>query len=318
MIEEVFFEYFDNLYLRQEGDSAIVASSCGNLALTTDSYVINPLFFPGGDLGKLSVCGTVNDLAVSGATPRYLTAGFILEEGLELDILVSIVKSMKKEAVCAGIKIVAGDTKVVGKGQADKIYINTTGLGFFKENLNVKESNQIENGDVIIISGTPGDHEAAVINAREGIFEQTELISDCASLNGMIQRVLARSEKIKFMRDITRGGLAAILNEISVMANMGLDIDESAIPVSAAVKGFCEMLGYDMYHFASEGKCIFISDRSDADDVLSTLKEKESGKNASIIGTIRKDHPGEVVLKTSIGGRRLMSAPLGTQVPRIC
>lgn len=319
LIKELFLAHFDNKYLEQESDSAVVESETGLIACTTDSYVIHPLFFPGGDLGKLSVCGTVNDLAVSGADPRYLTAAFILEEGLDIAILERIVKSMKEEADRACVKIVAGDTKVVGKGQADQIFINTTGLGFFeKKNRYLADNLPVEKGDLVLISGTAGDHEAAIINAREEIFESSMLVSDCASLNGMISTVLENSKAVKFMRDITRGGTAGIINEIAALLKIGIDLDEAAIPLSEQVSGFCEMLGYDPLHFASEGKCIMIINQTEAEIILSVLKRHSKGKNAAIIGKVTDNHPGEVIMNTITGGRRMLSPPVANQVPRIC
>lgn len=319
LIKELFLAHFDNMYLEQGSDSAVVKSEAGLIACTTDSYVIHPLFFPGGDLGKLSVCGTVNDLAVSGADPRYLTAAFILEEGLDIAILEKIVISMKEEADRACVKIIAGDTKVVGKGQADQIFISTTGLGFFHEKSRYLADNSIvKEGDLVLISGTAGDHEAAIINAREGIFESSMLVSDCASLNGMISSVLENSEDVKFIRDITRGGTAGIINEISALFKVGIDVDEAAIPISPQVKGFCEMLGYDPLHFASEGKCIMIIDRAEAENILSVLQKHSKGKNAAVIGKVTNNHPGEVIINTIAGGRRMLSPPAANQVPRIC
>lgn len=319
LIEEVFFRHFNNPYLFQEGDSAVISSVPGRIAITTDSYVIKPLFFPGGDIGKLAVAGTVNDLAVAGAIPRYLTAGFILEEGLDRETLIKVVKSMRAEGDRAGIIVIAGDTKVVEKGQADQLYINTAGVGFYPEKgFSSNLPGTIMDGDVIIINGTPGDHEASIINAREGIFEETQLYSDCASLNGLIEILLHNYRGIKFMRDITRGGLAGILNEIARIKDTGIEINEPNIPVSAAVKSFCEMLGYDMMHLASEGKFVMITEASPAEKIMSEMKKHEHGKDAAIIGKITSEHPGEVVLNTAIGGRRLLNSPLGSLVPRIC
>jgi hydrogenase expression/formation protein HypE len=319
LVKELFLAHFDNRYLEQESDSVLVKTKTDLIACTTDSYVIHPLFFSGGDLGKLSVCGTVNDLAVSGADPRYLTAAFILEEGLDISVLERIVKSMKEEADRASVKIIAGDTKVVGKGQADQIFINTTGLGFFdKNNRYLADNIHVEKGDLVLISGTAGDHEAAIINAREKLFESSLLVSDCASLNGMISSVLENSKGVKFMRDITRGGTAGIVNEIAALLKTGIELDEAAIPISEQVSGFCEMLGYDPLHFASEGKCIMIISRAEAENALSVLKKHSMGKNAAIIGKVTDHHPGEVILNTFTGGRRILLPPVANQVPRIC
>lgn len=319
LIHDLFMKYFDNKWLNAEGDSAIVDSTHQNIALTTDSYVINPLFFPGGDLGKLSVCGTVNDLAVTGARPSYLTAGFIIEEGLPFTSLEQIVKSMKAEADKAGINIVAGDTKVVEKGQADQLFINTSGMGFVDElHKNLANGKLITGGDLIWVNGTLGDHEAAIMNAREAYFENSRLESDCASLNGLIRELLDRCNTIRFLRDITRGGLAGILHEIAGMASLGIAINENKIPVSESVQAFCESLGYEPLHMACEGKCIVIADESEAERISSIMKNHEFGKNAGQIGKVTEEHPGEVVLETMIGGRRLLEPPRTAKVPRIC
>jgi len=319
LIRDVFIKGFDNLHLRLEEDSAIVKASSDLIACTTDTYVVHPVIFPGGDLGKLAVCGTINDLAVSGATPQYLTAGFILEEGLPLDILEELVESMKTEADRACVKIIAGDTKVVGKGQVDQLFINTSGIGYFKDHGRMNNGpRRIDVGDVLIINGFTGEHEAAIINAREKLFDSSLLVSDCAALNDMIEKVLVSSSGVKFMRDITRGGLSGILNEISRLANVGMNIEEHSIPVSDPVKGFCEMLGYDPFYFACEGRCLMVCSKPEANDVLSVLRRHELGRNAAMIGEITKEHPGEVILNTLIGGRRIMEPPVTSQTPRIC
>ncbi|MCF8307893.1 MAG: hydrogenase expression/formation protein HypE [Bacteroidales bacterium] len=319
LIQELFMKYFDNQWLKAEGDSAIVDSTHQKIAFTTDSYVINPLFFPGGDLGKLAVCGTVNDLAVTGARPSYLTAGFIIEEGLSLETLENIVKSMKAEADKAGVHIVAGDTKVVEKGQADRLFINTSGMGFVDElHKNLANGKLITEGDRVWVNGTLGDHEAAIMNAREAYFENSRLESDCASLNGLIRELLDRCNTIRFIRDITRGGLAGILHEVAGMSSLGFEINEDKIPISEGVQAFCESLGYEPLHMACEGKCIVIADESEAERVASIMKNHEFGKNAAQIGQITKEHPGDVVLDTMIGGRRLLEPPRAAKVPRIC
>jgi hydrogenase expression/formation protein HypE len=318
LVRDVFLRYFDNEWIRQETDSAVFDVSGKTLALTTDSYVISPLFFPGGDIGKLAICGTVNDLAVAGARPAYITAGFIIEEGLSLKILKKIVKSMRKEADRAGVSIVAGDTKVVGKGQADRMYINTSGIGVIDDShKNIVNGNLINEGDVLIVNGTMGDHEAAVINAREGFFRSSRLESDCTSLNGMIRELMAYCT-IHFMRDITRGGLAGILSETAELSNLGIELTESNIPFDESVTAFCEALGYDPLHFANEGKCIVIVPEDEAGEVLSIMHNHESGRNAAIIGKLTGDHPGGVIMETMVGGRRIIYPHRAVKVPRIC
>jgi len=319
LIQEVFMKHFDNQWLKAEGDSAIVESTHQKIAITTDSYVIHPLFFSGGDLGKLAVCGTVNDLAVTGARPSYLTAGFIIEEGLPLETLESIVRSMKAEADKVGVHIVAGDTKVVEKGQADQLFINTSGVGFVDDlHRNLANGKLIKKGDVVFVNGTVGDHEAAIINAREEYFLASRLQSDCASLNGLIRDLLDRCNSVRFIRDITRGGLAGILHEIAGMTSLGFEIEENKIPIDEGVQAFCEALGYEPLHMACEGKCVVIADESEAKQVDRVMKNHELGNKASRIGRVTKEHPEQVVLETLVGGRRLLEPPRAAKVPRIC
>jgi hydrogenase expression/formation protein HypE len=319
LIKDVFLRYFDNEWIRQETDSAVIDVSGKTLAFTTDSYVISPLFFPGGDIGKLSVCGTVNDLAVTGADPAWLTAGFILEEGLPLKTLEAVVKSMKTEADKAGVSIVAGDTKVVGKGQADGMYIITSGIGFIdNRHKNIANGSLIKPSDVLIVNGTMGDHEAAIINTREGFFGTSRLKSDCNSLNGMIAEIMVYCRTVHFMRDITRGGLAGILSETAGLSKLGIVINEIDVPFNESVTAFCEALGYDPLHFANEGKCIIIVTDDEAGDVLSIMHNHVSGRNAAKIGKVTGDHPGKVVMETIVGGRRIVEPPRAAKVPRIC
>ena len=319
LIRDIFMNIFDNKWLNAAGDSAITKSQQENTAITTDSYVINPMFFPGGDLGKLAICGTVNDLAVTGARPAYLTAGFILEEGLPVDDLRKVAESMKEEADKAGVSIVTGDTKVVEKGQADRIYINTSGVGFVDNKYkNLSEGKSIKEGDVILVNGYLGDHEASIINAREGFFETSQLTSDCASLNGMINNILDQCNSVHFMRDITRGGLAGILSEMVDITKTGVEIREETLPISEAVNAFCEMLGFEPLHLACEGKCIVVVSPEEADKALEVMQAHEHGKKAARIGEITAEHPGKIVMETSVGGRRIIEAPLADKVPRIC
>lgn len=319
LIRDVFIKHFDNEWLNAEGDSAIIDIKYQSAAFTTDSYVIDPLFFPGGDIGKLAVCGTVNDLAVAGARPAYLTAGFIIEEGLPITTLEAVVKSMKSEAEKAGIYIVSGDTKVVEKGKCDRLFINTSGIGFVDDvHRNMSAGKHVGAGDVIFVNGTVGDHEAAIINAREEFFLSSTLLSDCASLNGLIKELLDQSDNVRFLRDITRGGLASILHELARMTGLGIDIIENDVPVGEDVQAFCEVLGYDPLNMACEGKCIIIAGEADAEKVELILKKHELGENAARIGKMTNSHPGEVVLETMIGGYRLLEPPRAAKVPRIC
>ncbi|MFH0896169.1 MAG: hydrogenase expression/formation protein HypE [Bacteroidota bacterium] len=315
-----------DLFLTQFGraeqfptDSAIVEVPAGMLAFTTDSFVVTPIFFPGGNIGKLAVCGTVNDLAVSGAKPKWLSCGFILEEGLDIAELEKIVIAMAEEAKKAGVSIVAGDTKVVSKGQCDKIFINTSGIGILDpKNKNISTGADIKIGDKIIINGTLADHGASVAAARNGIHFEPELYSDCACLNGMIETVLSSCPSVRFMRDATRGGLAAVLCELVEKKNYGILLQETAIPVSEPVKGLCELLGFDPLLMANEGKVLMIVSDEDAPKALKALQSHEFGKNASVIGEITETQAGRVILKTEIGGSRIVEMPAGEQLPRIC
>ena len=320
LIRNIFMKHFDNEWLNAAGDSAVFeAPHQRNIAFTTDSYVIHPLFFAGGDLGKLAVCGTVNDLAVTGARPAYLTAGFIIEEGLPLSTLEAIVKSMAEEAQKAGVCIAAGDTKVVEKGKVDRLFINTSGMGFLDDlHKNIASGKLINAADAVFVNGTVGDHEAAIINAREAFFESSKLVSDCASLNDLVRKLLDRTNTVRFIRDITRGGLAGILHEVAEMTSMGFELEENKIPISESVQAFCETLGYEPLHMACEGKCMIIADESEAEQVERVLKNHELGKNGARIGKVTHDHPAELVLATVVGGRRLLDPPRAAKVPRIC
>lgn len=319
LIREMFYAYLGNDILKAAGDSAITSIHGQNIAITTDSYVVNPLFFPGGDLGKLAICGTVNDLAVSGAKPLYLTAGFILEEGLSVSVLEKVVKSMKDASEQAGVKVVAGDTKVVPAQKADGIYINTSGIGTVKNaHKEIASGSKIRQGDVIIVNGTIGDHEAAIINAREQFFEETKLTSDCASLQTIILDLLEQCHEVRFMRDITRGGLSGILHEIAGMTGKGIDIFEDRIPINDSVKAFCETLGFEPLHFANEGKFVLIIPGTEAEKALSVMKRHEKKSKAAIIGVVKDEHAGEVVMETSIGGKRLLEPLRAAKTPRIC
>ena len=319
LIENVFLKYFGNDILNEQTDAAILPADAPNLAFTTDSFVIDPLFFPGGNIGKLAVCGTVNDLAVSGAIPRYISVSMIIEEGFPMNDLETIVKSLADEARNAGVAIVTGDTKVVNKGKCDKLFINTAGIGMVgNRESQVGKAKNIMPGDVIIINGTIGDHGMAVMNARESFNFKSAVLSDCASLNHLIREVMNQSDGVKFMRDPTRGGVATVLNELAGKINLGIEIGESTLPIGGGVKAMCEILGFDPLHIANEGKVLIVAGHEEASLILDIMKNNTLGKQSAIIGHVTVDHPGKVVLKTETGGRRIVDILTGDPLPRIC
>ena len=319
LINNLFIKYFDNPILNKKSDSAILQDCSKNLAFTTDSYVVDPIFFPGGDIGKLAVCGTVNDLAVSGAVPMYLSLSFIIEEGFAINQLEKIVKSISIEANKANIKIATGDTKVVNKGKCDKIFINTTGIGYLNEkNTSISNGSKINIGDKIIINGPIAEHGIAILASREENSFKTNIKSDCASLHSLIQSVLSTSNSIHFMRDATRGGLASVLCEIADIAKAGILLEENNIPVNEEVQGICELLGFDPLYIANEGKVVIIAGNNDAGQILETLKKHPLGKESRIIGEVTGNHSGKVILNTEIGGKRIINKLVGEQLPRIC
>ncbi len=297
-------------------DSAVVTIDGQHYALTTDSHVVSPLFFPGGDIGRLAICGTVNDLAMVGATPVALTCGFVLEEGLSFDVLQRVVASMKLAAQEAGIFIAAGDTKVVQRGSADQLFINTSGMGKIPEGINISGANAKE-GDVVIISGSIGDHGIAVLSAREGLGFETTLESDVAPLNHLIQAMIGAGE-IHVLRDPTRGGLATSLVEISEQSNVTIELNEQSLPFKPAVKAACEMLGFDPLYVANEGKLVAFVKESDAQNVFDVMKKTKYGEDAAIIGKVIATGRSQVRLKTAIGGTRLVDMLPGEMLPRIC
>ncbi|MHB8105290.1 MAG: hydrogenase expression/formation protein HypE [Dehalococcoidales bacterium] len=305
-----------NPILEKMDDSAVFNVS-GKLAFTTDSYIVNPIFFPGGDIGRLAVCGTVNDLAMSGAKPLYLSLAFIIEEGLPIADLKKIITSIKKAAAEADVKIVTGDTKVVNKDSADKLFINTAGVGIVPEGVDISAANA-KPGDKIILSGTIGDHGIAVLSQREGLKFNTPIPSDCAPLNGLVADMLAASKNIRCMRDPTRGGLATTLNDFAEKSNVGIKIEEDKVPVAKAVLAACELLGLDPLYIANEGKLVAVVPAKDADTVLAAMKNHKYGKNATIIGEVTSDHPRRVVMKTALGASRIVDMPVGELLPRIC
>jgi len=319
LISKLFLKHFNNPHLAELTDSAQLDIRNSKLAYTTDSYVVDPIFFPGGNIGKLAICGTINDLCVSGARPLYLSVGFILEEGFPIKDLEEIVRSMALEAQNAGVEIVCGDTKVVNRGKCDKIFINTSGIGVIDNKHNdLNRGKNIQPGDKIIVNGYLGDHGIAVLGAREELNFKTLIDSDCASLNSLISDILNTSNQIRFMRDITRGGLSTILCEIVDEKEFGIEINELAIPVRDEVKGVCELLGFDPLYIANEGKVLIVAGSEDADKIMSVLKRQPYGIHSEIIGEIVEDHHGKVILNTEIGGRRIIDKLTGEQLPRIC
>jgi len=319
LIRQVFAGPLDNPYLRQMADATLVplATRDLRLAISTDSFVVRPLFFPGGDIGSLAVHGTVNDLAMSAARPLWLTAGFILEEGLEIDVLERVVRSMADAARAAGVQVVAGDTKVVERGHGDGIYINTAGVGLVPEGVAVGPD-QAQPGDVVLLSGTVGDHGIAVLSQREGLAFETSLLSDSAPLHGLVAELLAAAPHTHCLRDPTRGGLAAALNELAASSGVGVEIDEVAVPLRPAVAAACEMLGFDPLTVANEGKLVAFVPPTEAEAALAALRAHPLGREAAPIGTVTAEHPRLVLARTAIGGRRVVDMPLGELLPRIC
>ncbi len=317
LIEGLFRRHFANAYLDDMNDAAVLPSQSGRLALTTDSYVVQPIFFPGGDVGKLAVCGTVNDLSMVGAVPLYLTAGYILEEGLPFADLEQIVASMADTARDAGVQIVAGDTKVVDRGSVDTVFINTAGVGWIPDDVHIAPD-RIRSGDAILVSGSVGDHGIAVLCQREGLEFATPLLSDCASLNGLVGAILERHKDVRAMRDPTRGGLATTLIELAQSSRLGFEVDEASVPVGEAVRGACELLGLDPLYVANEGKLVAVVPWETAESVLAVMQGHPLGRNARVIGRVVESHPGKVVLRTPLGVSRVLDMLVGDQLPRIC
>lgn len=313
LLNEIILPAFDNEILRELHDGAKI----GRLAMTTDSYVVRPIFFNGGDIGKLAVCGTVNDLAVTGAIPKYLSAGVILEEGFDVHALRKIVVSMATAAREAGVYIVTGDTKVVGRGQADGIFINTAGIGEIIYGVDISAKN-VRAGMKVLVSGFIGDHATTILAGRHGLELPESVQSDCAPLNKLVAEMLNVEPKIAMLRDATRGGIAAVLNEIAQAANVGILLHEEKIPVREEVHGVCDILGFDPLELANEGKIIAIVPENSAEKILTAMRGNIYGRNAAIIGEIVSQAAGKVGLKTSIGGVRIVDMPAGELVPRIC
>jgi len=313
----MFFEQFDNHLLQQEHDGAILEVSNKKLAFSTDSFVVDPIFFPGGDIGDLAINGTVNDLVCCGARPLYISLGLILEEGLPMQDLWRVVQSLKKAAKKAGVQIVTGDTKVVEKGKGDKIYINTSGIGEIVPGTNISALN-CRQGDIIILNGPIADHGVAILSKRQGLEFETEIKSDTVALNKMMQVVFDNVKGIRVMRDPTRGGVASALNEIAAKAHIGVELYEERITVNETVRGACEILGFDPLYIANEGKILTIVSPDEAQRVLEIMRQFDEGKKAVIIGEITKSDPGMVKMKTTIGSTRIVDMISGEQLPRIC
>lgn len=317
LIKNIFLPAFNNPYLSELSDQAVISVDGLKIAFTTDSYVVDPIFFPGGNIGELAVNGTVNDLAVGGAKPLFISAGFIIEEGFPISDLCVIVESMKRACEKAGVLLVTGDTKVVGKGKGDKIFINTSGIGILEPDIEISPS-KVKPGDKILINGSIGLHGIAILSKREGIEFEIEIESDTAPLNHLVQDILSTSRNIHWMRDPTRGGISSALNELAQSAKIGVEIWESEIPIPEPVKAACEMLGLDPLYIANEGKLLAVVSSEDAEKVLETMQNNPLGKEAKIIGEITEEHPGVVLMKTTIGGKRVVDMLAGEQLPRIC
>lgn len=317
MTKEMLLPVFDNPILSQLNDGAIFELNGQRIAFSTDSYTVDPIFFPGGNIGELAVYGTVNDLAMCGAVPLYLSAALIIEEGFPVDQLEAIVAAMGRAALVAGVQVVTGDTKVVPRGAADKIFINTSGIGLIPESVAVA-SHRAQPGDVILLSGSIADHGVSVLARREGLSFETTVQSDTAPLNHMVRAMFAAAGGIHVLRDPTRGGLGTALNEIAEKSGVGIRIHEEAIPVKPEVAGLCEILGLDPLYLANEGKLIAFSDPGDAPAVLEAMRAAPCGRDAVVIGECLAGSPGRVVMRTRIGGTRIVDMLAGEQLPRIC
>ena len=322
LIENLFLPAFSNETLEKLSDAATldlngILQNGARLAYSTDSFVVNPLFFPGGNIGDLAINGTVNDVAMSGAKPLFLSAGFIIEEGFEMELLGKIVDSMSSAAIVANVRVVTGDTKVVNRGKGDGLFINTSGIGIISEGVNIAP-NLAQAGDVVIVSGEIGLHGIAIMSVREGLEFDAPIFSDCAPLNNLVAEMLEVTKEIHVLRDATRGGAASVLNEIAKASKVGIVLHENNLPVPREVRSACELLGLDPLYVANEGKLICILPRVYADEMLEKMRSNEFGRKAEIIGEVVAEHAGMVVAKTGIGGTRVVDLQLGEQLPRIC
>jgi len=317
LMRQIFLPQFSNPFLEPLDDGARMTNQQGMIGFTTDSYVVNPIIFPGGDIGKLAVCGTVNDLSMIGAIPSYLSLSLIIEEGFPIDLLKRIVSSIRATADQAGVAIVTGDTKVAEHGAVDQLFINTAGIGWIRPGVNLSGTNA-RPGDKILLNGPLGDHEMAVLSQREGFNFQGELKSDCAPLNDLAGKMLEVCPSIRCMRDPTRGGLATTLNEIASASNVGMIIEEERVPVRESVKGISELLGLDPLYLANEGKLIVICPSEEAEQLLKVMKRHPLGRDTEIIGSVIEQNRKRVILHTLIGGHRILDMLTGGQYPRIC
>ncbi len=318
LIGELFLKYLDNPILNDLEDSAILDNSQEKLAFTTDSYVVDPIFFPGGDIGKLAVHGTINDLAMRGAVPKYMSLGLILEEGLDFETLERVIVSIAEASKEAGVPIVTGDTKVVPKGKGDKIFINTAGIGFLPDGVNISSKNA-KAGDKVIISGTLGDHGITIMTRRAGITMEGKLESDTMPLHTLVAKLIANFHgDLKTFRDPTRGGVATSLNEIAANSGLAIELDEESLPIRPQVRAACEILGLEPLYLANEGKCLVIVSGDKADAVLELMRTTEEGKEAAIIGTLTDGKSGRVTINTPVGGARVVTPLHGEPLPRIC
>ena len=314
LIEKHIVPRFENEALNSLADGAVIPGG-RELAFSTDSFVVDPLFFPGGDIGKLAVCGTVNDLAMCGAVPKYLSCGLIIEEGLPLEMLDRVLQSMADAAGKAGVQIVTGDTKVVDRGRGDKLYINTAGIGIMKHRISGLQA--VKPGDAVVVSGTLGDHGTAVMLTRSGMM-QGQIRSDCAALNRLTEAMLTDCAGIRILRDPTRGGLATTLNEFTEGQHFGIELDEDAIPVRPEVRAACDMLGLEPLYCANEGKLVCLCAAEDADRLADIMRALPEGKDTAVIGYVTAEAAGKVVMRTALGGKRILQKLAGAQLPRIC
>lgn len=317
LIEQVFLPAFQNPLLNKLDDQAVFAVREGRLAFTTDSFVVTPIFFPGGDIGRLAVNGTVNDLAMSGARPLYLSAAFILEEGLALDDLRRVVASMSEAARDAGVQLVTGDTKVVNRGKGDKVFITTTGIGVIERPVSIS-ADQARPGDKIILSGFIGDHGMAILSQRENLQFEGAIESDCAALHRLVADMLEVTTEVHCLRDATRGGVATVLNEIAARSKVGMLLRETEVPVRESVRGACEVLGLDPLYVANEGKLVAVVAADVAEAVVARMRQNPLGRDARVLGEVTDAHPGMVLMKTEVGGTRVLDTLFGEQLPRIC
>lgn len=317
LIATMILPRFTNPALNRLNDQAVLSLPPGRIAFSTDSYVVDPIFFPGGSIGDLAINGTINDVAMSGAMPLFLSVGLILEEGLAMETLHQVLVDMEQAAIKAGVSIVTGDTKVVPRGKCDKIFINTSGIGVVPEGLDL-DASHIRPGDQIIVSGTIGDHGLAVLTSREQLSFKTEIQSDTAALHGLVSTMLKVSNQIKVLRDPTRGGVATTLNEFASTAGYGIVVEESSVPVRPAVRGACDVLGLDPLTVANEGKLLVVVAGADAARLLAVMQGHEQGREARVIGEVVDEHHGLVALRTGLGVKRILEMPVAEQLPRIC